>query len=93
MGWAELEKEIAGEKLSTLRRIAEVLESSIGEAERIRVLVDIAAIDIERAAAAHGAARDRALRYRWYLEVQREALGLFQHGILDELYPLPPVLR
>ena len=92
-GWAQIENEIASEKLATLRRIAEVLESSIRQAEGIRVgLVDLAAIDLARAAAAHGAARDRAVRYRWYLEVQREALGLFEHGILDEIYPLPPPL-
>jgi len=93
-GWTEIEKEIAGEKLATLRRIAEVLESSIREAERIRVgIVDLASVNLDRVAAAHGAARDRAVRYRWYLEVQREALGLFQHGVLDEIYPLPPPLE
>jgi hypothetical protein len=93
-GWTEIEREIAGEKLATMRRIAEVLESSIREAERIRVgLVDLSAVNLASIAAAHGAARDRAVRYRWYLEVQREALGLFEHGILDEIYPLPPPLE
>ena len=33
--------------------------------------------------------RQRALRYRWYLEVQREALGLRRHDVLDEFYKIP----
>jgi hypothetical protein len=50
----------------------------------------------ERAAQtrAYGALRERALLYRWYLEVQREALGLRGHDVLDEVYPRPtPILE
>lgn len=41
-------------------------------------------------------ARERpieSLVYRWYLEVQREALGLRRHHVLDELYPIPEPIR
>jgi hypothetical protein len=31
------------------------------------------------------------MKYRWYLEVQREAIGLRQHQHLDEFYPIPPL--
>ena len=33
--------------------------------------------------------RRQARRYRWYLEIQREAIGLRRHELLDELYPIP----
>jgi hypothetical protein len=34
--------------------------------------------------------RREALRYRWYLEVQRESVGLRHHHCLDEFYRIPP---
>jgi hypothetical protein len=37
----------------------------------------------------HAELRERARRYRWYLEVQRESVGLTRHEALDELYPIP----
>jgi hypothetical protein len=43
----------------------------------------------ERAAALVRISRVLAVTYRWYLEVQREALGLRQHHRLDEFYPIP----
>jgi hypothetical protein len=33
---------------------------------------------------------ERARTWRWYLEVQREAVGLTRHDLIDQLYPLPP---
>ena len=42
--------------------------------------------------AAYEALRKQARRYRWYLEVQREALGLVRHDDLDRFYPIPPQL-
>ena len=33
--------------------------------------------------------RDEARLYRWYLEVQRESVGLRDHRRLDEDYPRP----
>jgi hypothetical protein len=33
--------------------------------------------------------RARAVTYRWYLEVQREALGMRRHDVLDEFYEVP----
>jgi hypothetical protein len=36
--------------------------------------------------------RDEARLYRWYLEVQRDALGLRRHDELDELFPIPKSL-
>ena len=42
---------------------------------------------------AHASLRAQARLYRWYLEVQRESLGLFNHRDLDVFYPLPAPLR
>lgn len=36
--------------------------------------------------------RRRAVRYRWYLEVQRESLGLHPDHRLDEFYSIPAPL-
>jgi hypothetical protein len=49
----------------------------------------------ERAAAVarYASLLDRAKTYRWYLEVQREAVGLTRHDLIDELYPLPPAIE
>jgi hypothetical protein len=33
--------------------------------------------------------RTLAVKYRWYLEVQREALGMRRHDVLDEFYKVP----
>src|SRR5262245_8569178 len=47
-----------------------------------------------RALAEYARLRERAKKYRWYLEVQREAIGLRQHHGLDEFYAIPgPVDR
>jgi len=35
--------------------------------------------------------RERALKYRCYLEVQREALGIRRRDTLDECYKVPRV--
>ena len=37
--------------------------------------------------------RLRAVEQRWYLEVQREAMGLRKHTDLDQFFPLPPAIR
>jgi hypothetical protein len=45
----------------------------------------------EREFAALRELRARALKYRWYLEVQREALGFLRHDGLDEFYKVPVI--
>src|SRR5262245_32734555 len=40
--------------------------------------------------AAYRELREQAVKYRWYLEVQREAIGLRQHQHIDEFYRIPP---
>ncbi|HEY3120692.1 MAG TPA: hypothetical protein VGL15_08715 [Vicinamibacteria bacterium] len=84
-----VEIEIAEEKTAVLARIAGRLQSLIDEAAGLRTEV---AAGRRRAIAAYEAVRQQARLYRWYLEVQREAVGLSRHDDLDRLYPVPPAL-
>ena len=87
---ARLLKELNEERIAALTRISGTLESLIAQLQQLR----------ERVSAHHGLAHqhdiaayrelhERARKYRWYLEVQREALGMRHHRILDELYAIP----
>ncbi|MEW5739534.1 MAG: hypothetical protein AB1938_11445 [Myxococcota bacterium] len=37
--------------------------------------------------------RAEAEKWRWYLMIQREAVGLRRHDDVDRLYPTPPAMR
>jgi hypothetical protein len=75
-------------------RISRTLESLIAQlhASRERIAT-VPGADRPREVAAYQEVRREALRYRWYLEVQREALGLRHHHRLDEFYPIPAALE
>jgi hypothetical protein len=81
--------EIASEKAAALSRIAGTLEALIAELHRIAEAIDPGG---EEDARRHREVRERALRYRWYLEVQREAVGVTRHDDLDLIYPIPAPL-
>jgi erythromycin esterase-like protein len=82
--------EINEERAAALRRISGALESLI---EQLQALGDsiphLRASERASAIAAYRDVRRQAVRYRWYLEVQREALGLRHHQRLDEFYAIP----
>ena len=90
----DLLRELNEERAAALLRISRTLESLIAQlhARRDRIAT-MPAIDRPREIAAYQDARREALRYRWYLEVQREALGLRHHHRLDEFYPIPAALE
>ena len=86
----QLLREIAEERVAALTRIARHLE------QRIQTLNDMRAGFTEVSGDARTALLHRyrelrrdALRYRWYLDVQREALGLRPHETVDEYYGVP----
>jgi hypothetical protein len=91
---SRIQDEIQAEKAAALSRIAGTLDALLAELRRIESEVREAphAGEREPARARHREVRDRALRYRWYLEVQREAVGFTRHEALDELYPVPAPL-
>jgi hypothetical protein len=88
--YASLERELNEERVAALRRISGTLESLIEQLhasrERMRHL---RGDERSREVDAYGELRRQAMRYRWYLEVQREAMGLRHHQHLDEYYEIP----
>jgi hypothetical protein len=87
---AQVLRDLNEERAAALMRISRTLESLIDQLHATRsAVVAAAGPDRERELTAWRDLRARALKYRWYLEVQRESLGLRQHRHLDEFYPIP----
>ncbi|HUG36951.1 MAG TPA: hypothetical protein VML54_08385 [Candidatus Limnocylindrales bacterium] len=86
------EEEIRGEKAATLGRAGERLEAALAAAAEIRLALDAAVEPAarERLRADYEAARKRALDARRVLLIQREAIGLRNHRVVDLRYPEPP---
>jgi len=85
-----LELELTEERAAALRRISQTLESLIEQLHALRARIgDVHWSDSRPEVAQYRALRRTAVRYRWYLEVQREALGLHPDHRLDEFYPIP----
>jgi hypothetical protein len=89
-GHEQLLRELHEERVAALQRISRVLESLIGQLNASRERARQASgPDREREVAAWRDLRALAVKYRWYLEVQREALGMRRHDRLDEFYRVP----
>ena len=89
-GHKQLLRELHEERVSALRRISNTLDSLIRQLHASRERVrQLSGPDREREMAAWRELRAHAVRYRWYLEVQRESLGMRQHDVLDEFYKVP----
>ena len=85
--------ELNEERVAALRRISQTLENLIAQLHQARESIDAGDhAERSRAAAAYRDLRARAVQYRWFLEVQREAMGLRHHHRLDEFYKIPPDL-
>lgn len=85
-----LERELNEERAATLRRLSGTLESLIAQLHASRErLQHLSGPERRREIDAYRELRREAVRYRWYLEVQREALGLRHHHYLDEFYSIP----
>jgi hypothetical protein len=81
------------ERVAALTRISRTLESVIDQLQAIRVRVECASGAVSSADAdEYERLRARARQYRWYLDVQREALGLRHHRFLDQFYAAPEPL-
>ena len=87
-----LEREIVGEKAAALGRAGERLERAIAEVHEIGAAVRGAgdAEARERLGRDYLDARRRAQRARLALLIQREALGLRHHAVVDQQFPEPP---
>ena len=88
-----LELELMEERAAALRRISQTLESLIEQLHALRQRIgDVHWSTQSPDVAQFRELRRRAVRYRWYLEVQREALGLHPYHRLDEFYRIPDPL-
>jgi hypothetical protein len=104
-GFLRLEAELCRARAEALGRAGERLEEALARlAELDRQIHALragprpeSAAEAARRLAACLAARDRARqeaeRLRQFLVIQREALGLVRHGMVDEVYRLPRLPR
>ena len=85
-----LERELNQERAAALLRISGTLDSLIAQLQAARErIMRLRGAERERHVESYRELRRQAMRYRWYLEVQREALGLRHHHRLDEFYEIP----
>ena len=76
-------RELSEERVAALTRISRTLESLI---EQLQAL---GKDSTNRGTEQYERLKARAMQYRWFLEVQREALGLRNHRFIDEIYKIP----
>ena len=91
---ARLLEEIADAKAAALRRIAGRLDELLEELASLQAGLDAAPHETrERLVNRFNETREQARLQRWFLEVQREAIGLLRHESLDEFYRVPAPIR
>ena len=86
--------EILREKGSALGRVGERLSASLARLSELarRLAETPGEEERSRLARRYAQERARAAELRYYLVVQREAIGLRRHAEVDRAYPLPPAL-
>jgi len=86
-GVRRVEDEIRAEKAAALGRAGERLEAALAALRDL----ERGATDApdEKLRAAYRAARDRARTARLHLLIQREAVGLRNHRVVDQQFPEP----
>ena len=90
----QLLRELNEERFAALTRISRRLESLIEQLQLAAARIPhLSPTERTRALAAYAELRAEAKQYRWYLEVQREALGLRHHHVLDQFYVIPGPLE
>jgi hypothetical protein len=83
-------RQLNEERAAALTRISRTLESILEQLQAIRARIEhLSGGALSADAVEYERLRARARQYRWYLEVQREALGLRHHGFLDCFYAVP----
>jgi len=85
------EAEIVAEKAATLGRAGERLEQALRDVHAARARLDAASTEERRERLAdYERACERAARERLILIIQREAVGLRHHRVVDQQFPEPP---
>ncbi|MFN7135405.1 MAG: hypothetical protein ACK4N5_25250 [Myxococcales bacterium] len=91
---AAVEEEIREEKATTVTRTARRLEELLAELVRLEArAVEAGAFERAVLVREHAELRADARKYLWYLLIEREAMGLTDHHIVEELYRVPSPLR
>jgi len=87
-----IDAEIAQEKAQALGRAGERLEAALAHVVTVGRRLEAAADPTEQARllTEYESARARALHARLALLIQREAVGLRHHRIVDQQFPEPP---
>ncbi len=87
-----IKAEIVREKAAALGRAGERLEAALEIAAAIgrRIDASVSAGERRRLLGDYEAARRRALHARLALVIQREAVGLRNHRVVDQRFPEPP---
>ena len=90
-----VKEEILREKAAALGRAGERVEAALAEATRLGEALDRATEARPRARLAreYERARAHARSVRLDLVIQREALGLRHHAVVEQQFPLPPPPR
>lgn len=88
------EKEILAEKAATLGRAGERLEEALRVAAALHDAIEDALDEAarEHARERYRQARTRVIEARRILIIQREAIGLRNHRLVDQQFPEPPRL-
>ena len=91
---ARTERDILAEKAATLGRAGERLEQALAEVAASWCRLDAAtdAAEGARLAREYEAAWSRAAEARLILMIQREAIGLRHHRVVEQQFPEPPRL-
>ena len=85
-----VDQEIRKEQSTALGRVGARLELFLDELAQLeRSLAGLTGDGRRPLLSAHAEARKQAEMHRWYLTVQREAMGIRQHGDLEIHYPIP----
>jgi hypothetical protein len=92
---ARVERELLAEKAAALGRAGERLDEALAEVARLAVALDAAAEPAarERLGRDYEQAWLRAARARLALVIQREAVGLRHHHLVEQQFPEPPRRR
>ena len=88
--YAKTVQELQAERAAVLGRLGRALEATLLELSRLtEALAALPAGTRARRRSLYEPLLEDARRCRWYLEVQREAVGIRDHRLLDVHYPLP----
>ncbi len=84
-----IEAELVKERASALRRVAGKLEASLEALAAVERQLEKGQGERAALLAEHERLRGEAERFRWYLIVQRDAIGVSRHDDVLALYPIP----